>query len=68
MQGLDLSVHEIHQNLNANPTRVSQIQEGTAKDPTLSALGEVIMAGWPERRFDLSHLYFAILEVGYNCA
>lgn len=52
VQGLDVSVHEIRQNLNASPTRVRQIQEETAKDPTLSALREVIMGGWPEKRSD----------------
>ena len=45
-------MHEIHQNLNASPTRVGQLQEETAKDPTLSALREVIMGGWPEKRSD----------------
>ena len=52
VQGLDVSVHEIHVNLNASPTRVRQIQEETAKDPTLLALHEVIMGGWPEKRSD----------------
>ena len=47
-QGLDVSVHEISQNPNASPTRVSQIQEESAKDPTLSALREVIMGGCPD--------------------
>ena len=52
VQGLDVSLHKICQNLNASPTRVSQIQEETGKVPTLSALREVIMGGWPERRSD----------------
>lgn len=48
LQGLDVSVHGIRQNFNASLTRVSQKQEETAKDPTLWALREVIMGGWPE--------------------
>ena len=58
VQGLDVSVHEIYQNLNASPTRVGQIQEKTAEDPILSALREVIMGGWPEKRSDCpAHLH-----------
>ena len=45
VQGLDVSVYEIHQTLNASPTRVGQIREETAKDTTLSALREVFMGG-----------------------
>ena len=53
-----MSVHEIHQNLNASPTRVGQIQEETAKDTTMSALREVIIGGWPEKRSDCpAHLH-----------
>ena len=52
VQGLDISVHEVHLNLNASPTRVCQIQEETAKDSTLSSLREVIMRGWPDKRCD----------------
>ena len=52
IQGLDVSVHEVHLHLIASPTRVSQIREETAKDTTLSALREVIMHGWPEKRSD----------------
>ena len=53
IQGLDVSIHEVHLHLNASPTRVSQIQEQTAKDTTLSALRKaVIMHGWPEKRSD----------------
>ena len=37
VQGLDISVHEVHPHLNASPTRVCQIQEETAKDSTLSS-------------------------------
>ena len=52
VQGLDVSVHEVHLHLNASPTRVSQIREETDKDTTLSALREIIMHGWPEKRSD----------------
>ena len=52
VQGLDISVHEVHLHLNASPTRVFQIQEETAKDSTLANLREVIMRGWPYRRSD----------------
>ena len=53
VQGLDISVHEVHLHLNASPTRVCQIQDETAKDSTLSTLREVIMhAWWPDRRSD----------------
>ena len=57
IQGLDVSVHEIHINLNASPTRVRQIQEETAKDPALSTLREVIMGGWPEKRLIVLPIY-----------
>ena len=50
IQGLDVSVHEVHLHLNVSPTRVSQIREETDKDTTISALREVIMRGWPEKR------------------
>ena len=38
--------------LNASPTRVSQIREETDKDTTLSAMREIIMHGWSEKRSD----------------
>lgn len=37
-QGLDVIVHEFLLHLNVSPTRVSQIQDETAKDTTLIAL------------------------------
>jgi len=52
VQGLDISVHEVHLHFNASPTSVCQTQEETAKDSTLSSLREVIMRGWPDRRSD----------------
>ena len=36
--------------LNVSPKRLSQIREETDKDTTLSALREIIMCGWPEKR------------------
>ena len=45
VQGLDVSVHEVHLHLNASPMRVSQIREETDKDTTLSALHEIIILG-----------------------
>jgi len=35
VEGLDVSVHEVHLNLNASPTRLSQMREETDKDTTL---------------------------------
>ena len=47
VQGIYVSLHEVHLHLNASPTRVSQIREETDKDTTLSALRElmIIMQG-----------------------
>ena len=39
IQGLDVYIHEVHLHLNDRPTRVSQIQEETTKDTTLSSIG-----------------------------
>ena len=50
VQGLDVSVHEVHLHLNVSPTQLIQIREETDKDTTLSALREIIMRGWPEKR------------------
>ena len=63
IQGLDISVHEVHLHLNASPTGVCQIQEESAKDSTLSTLREVIMRGWPDRRSGSSELkVFFVLD------
>ena len=48
--GVDITVHEALLNVNASPTRVSQIQEETMKDTTLSVLCKIIAEGWPEKR------------------
>ena len=50
IQGLDVSVHELHLHLNTSPTRVRQIQEETAKDPNLTSLRSIISHGWPDKR------------------
>ena len=50
IQGLDVSVHELHSHLNASPTRVRQIQKETAKDPYLTSLRSIISHGWPDKR------------------
>jgi len=52
IEGLDISVHEIHSKLNASTTRISQIREETAKDNTLAVLRETVAVGWPEKRAD----------------
>ena len=58
IQGLDVSVHELHLHLNASPTRVRQIQEDTAKDPNLTSLRSIISHGWPDKRSEcLPHLH-----------
>ena len=59
VQGLYVSVHEVHLHLNASPMRVSQIREETGKDTTLSALCEIIMQGWPEKRSDCPAYFHA---------
>ena len=58
IKGLDVSIHELHMHLNASPTRVQQIQNKTAKNPTLSSLKSFISWGWPDKRSDCpSHLH-----------
>ena len=62
VQGLDVSLHEVHLHLNASPLRVSQIQDETAKDTALSALHEIIMHGWPEKRSNCpAYLHFFVI-------
>ena len=50
IEGLDVSVHELHLHLNASPTRIAQIKEETAKDETLPLLRSIITRGWPDTR------------------
>ena len=50
IDGLDVSVHELHLHLNATPTRINQIKEETAKDEVLLSLRTVITQGWPDTR------------------
>ena len=50
IDGLDVSVHELHLHLNASPTRINQIKRETAKDEVLLSLRAVITQGWPDTR------------------
>lgn len=52
IEGLDISVHELHLHLNASPTRIAQIKEETAKDGKLLSLCSIITQGWPDTRSD----------------
>ena len=52
IEGLDVSVHELHLHLNASPTRIAQIKEETAKDEKLLSLRSIITQGWPDTRSD----------------
>ena len=50
IEGLRISVHEIHQEINATPTRIAEIREATAQDPLLKHLKKIILDGWPDTR------------------
>ena len=50
IEGLDVSVCELHLHLNASPTRIAQIKEETAKDEKLLSLCSIITQGWPDTR------------------
>ena len=50
--GLDISVHELHQHLNASTTRIKQIQVESANDLELTSLRSIISVGWPGKRSD----------------
>jgi len=50
INGLQVSVHEIHATLNASPMRIKSIKEETAKDELLQQLARTIYQGWPEQR------------------
>ena len=52
IEGLDVSVHELHLHFNASPTRIAQIKEETAKDEKLLSLRSIITQGWPDTRSD----------------
>ena len=52
IEGLDVSVHELHLHLNASPTRIAQVMEETAKDEKLLSLRSIITQGWPDTRSD----------------
>ena len=47
IEGLDVSVHELHLYLNASPTRIVQI-----KDEKLLSLCSIITQGWSDTRLD----------------
>ena len=58
IEGLDVSVYELHLHLNASPTRIAQIKEETAKNETLLSLHSIITHRWPDTRSDcLVHLH-----------
>ena len=50
IKGLDITVHEIHSQLNASPLRIQQTREASAKDPVLTGLISIITQGWPQSR------------------
>ena len=45
-----LDIHFVTRTLPASPTRLQQIREETANDPTLSTLRDAIYKGWPDKR------------------
>jgi len=52
IEGLDVSVHELHLHLNASSTRIAQIKE------ELLSLRSTITQGWPDTRSDCpAHLH-----------
>ena len=58
IEGLDVSVHELHLHLKASPTRIAQIKEETAKGEVLLSLRSTITQGWPDTRSHCpAHLY-----------
>jgi len=52
IEGLDISVHELHSQLNASSTRIQEIRDETAKDTMIAILRETIAVGWPKKRSD----------------
>ena len=52
IEGLDVSIHEMHIQLNCSATRIQALKEKTHEDPDLMALKEFIMNGWPDVRSD----------------
>lgn len=58
IEGLDVSVHELHLHLNATPTRINEIKEETTKDELLLSLRAFITQGWPDTRSECpAHLH-----------
>ena len=52
IEGLDISVHELHYQLNASSIRIQEIRDETAKDTMIAILRETIAVGWPKKRSD----------------
>ena len=50
IDGLDITVHEMHSYVNASPTALSQVRDATSADATMALLRETIANGWPETR------------------
>ena len=48
--GLEVSVHEVYQCVNASATRINQVRAETDKDTCLATLKDVIAQGWPSTR------------------
>lgn len=58
IEGLDVSLHEIHLHLKASRSKIGQIKEETAKDEVLLSLRSVITQEWPNIRSDCpAHLH-----------
>ena len=50
IDGLDITVHEMHSYVNASPTAHSQVRDATSADSTIALLRETIANGWPDTR------------------
>ncbi len=50
IEGLDITIHELNLQLNASPTRLSQIITETNLDTEFCSLKQIIMNGWPDSR------------------
>ena len=65
IEGLDVSIHELHMHLKASSTGIQQIKEETEKDATLHYLRAIITQGWPDKRADCPthlHAYWNYLD------
>ncbi len=50
IEDIDVSVHDVDMNLHATPSCLSDARRETAADPTLSAVVEAVIHGWPLKR------------------